>query len=227
MFRLRLYFRGNVLFSTVGGGSWQQQQECRLMTGSLSLPCVWGHWINKPLLLNTVSVQHCRGYIVHLLQLMLVIETRSHLKDRIIHRSPLANIQLQSWWLTTFLSSNGVLFSPWRTSWTLIIRSKRNKGKKQDWNSRYTDDLKNSFWCSICHALTVNELKILPLSGNIKRRWNIQLNTILHTEKCVKAKMEPCEKEITVFWKESKMMFVSLESIKAPPEGHTLRWASP
>lgn len=97
--------------------------------------------------------------------------------------SHLAAIRLTSWLLATFRSPNGVLHSLLRTSWTLIMRFKEKEGKKQDWKGRqHTDDLVDGFWCGICHALSVNELKILPLSDNIKRGWNIQSNSISHKE---------------------------------------------
>lgn len=85
----------------------------------------------------------------------------------------------------------------------------QRKGRKIEWKSRQcTDDLEDGFWCSICHALSVNELKILPLSDNIKRGWNIQSNIISHTEKCMKVKMELRERKYVSFQKNQRRMFV-------------------
>lgn len=72
-----------------------------------------------------------QGRYFHLLQFMLVIETWCNLKNRIIRTSHLATIWLRSWFLTTFLSPNGVLHSPQRTSWTLIMRSEKNREKNR------------------------------------------------------------------------------------------------
>lgn len=165
-----------------------------------------------------------QGRYFHLLQFMLVIETWCNLKNRIIRTSHLATIWLRSWFLTTFLSRNGVLHSLQRTSWILIMRSEKNKEKKTGLESRYTDDLKDSCLGGICHALTVNELKILPLSDNINGD-----ETFSRIPLCI-------QKSVWSVWKwkgncvkGNNSLLKRLKEhhlLKAPSEGHTFCWAS-
>lgn len=132
------------------------------------------------------------------------------------HRNP---VKFQRWdypyesfshYMAAILITRHLPFPKWSPS--LPAENKLNSNHKIQRKGRKSRsgraDNAQMIWCSICHALSVNERKILPLSDNIKRGWNIQSNTISHTEKCMKVKMELFERKYASFQKNQRRMFV-------------------